>query len=1625
MAGLRLLGAALCQLQESSLVNAMKRLKSVFAVCGAHARSGQGVDFNAFAAQVESVRAGIFQRLLALAEKQDRSLRVADFKGMVQDFGSILSNVYETTQVFELGSLLSLQLTLPLSAHSAGVPEEDAADALAWMTAVMKSLLDQGSTAGGTLSSPAGLKEWVDDNQLWLFVLARGSGRTQRRLSQLFTLLLTRQVISPQELVASLQEAGALSQSPVPGSTRCAVQSELATAVAASGMADVFSQVLCAAFGFEILDQESVDLLVRAVQSCLASSITAGSGPTATGHVKRIVTHMFQYLRWAVHIEDAEVQRVALHIRQELVHALAPQLAVAAALPALSAEALALALGPPGDVPPSKARQSFNVLLDIALSFSRTGAAAIRHRSEQTVSQLTAAAVAELCKAMPSVGDEVYVDQSDAQVWITTLVDVLGCYLRLPGAQIDTQQVGTLWSRMIVRPVFGLSVTTVAMQYFKLALVAQAKASSALLAPLQLAHSPTPEVNLAYTSIFLPVTFDDDVKPPLPAAFFLPGLDRAPAAAPAGAATEQVAETLTAALHPLRADSSGGAGGALELAAADAGLRLPPISTTAPRLRLDQIQACAGQNIMLFGELTGYEVVERRLWDEFDAQGRVEDEEVMRQRDNAGRRCLKALEREEQALAAVGRTLPRPLAEAKEKFSKLCDHVQAASSGRLASEVVKWEDAMAKAEREFFKAREKFDKASVRARRCGPAGASGTNAMLLADEAAAELRDWRAAYRSANIQLVATVRMIAEAAQLGLVEALGVQGLGRALRAVGGGHGDPLLDRVVNHRSWTAAQEGEGDLPDDFDEESSAAHMPKSPPMRTIAKDGPAVQPAAPQQHESRTGKTFLQASSPSKPASDKLPGADVLAEAMARLKRRSSLDEYQDVTELPASVSKSRRVLSARRGGTQVALKVWSAQEAALCQRELNALLTLQEESCVVGLQALMEYRGATYLELTWCGGGTFEQWCELHPGVAGTAEVEATVKCLAICRQLLQALSYVHGCGAVHGDVSLGNVLLTAEHRPVLADFKRASLLTSGTPAGGALPAATNGYVPPELESSGGTGEPTAAGDVYAAGVSMAKAFLGLQLEVSRCPYDSRSKQRALPDDRVDSDVLDLLQLALAQEPASRPSASEAAMHRALEPLQLLRRRGLLPATAAPGTRGRLAAAAAPPSEALLQIADRLREEFKGRRVDEPMMFARNEVFMSLAKSRINEWPEDALLGEWRVLLNDEVGVDGGGIRREIMSLFFEQFEKSQLVRREGADLDNPGVQPTLFVDKRQEAGMSPQEWRQVWSSVGAMVLRAVVHFGNAPVLFSSIVFDCAFGRLVRLPPDDAADDDDDSLQGRVDRLGKERQSRGDDWARSELLDWLKRLRQTDRVKEESYRWLLAQRELEPSHPASSSSSSTVSGKRYRFPSDSLMTIEAMLEPLPFEFLRRHSHEGPDGAFTHSGAVYEWTLLWDVYLKYIGSDDRWVAYEAFAAGLTARGRRWDLWSPLTGEQAVAALEGVPLTPEVVIANLEFKPSYGYDVQIRFFCDVLQDFTAEELSMFLRYATGTARIPANRRYPNGQKLTIRFMPDHLDRLPSAHTCFWVVDVPPYESVDDMMVKLRQAIAAPQPFYLS
>lgn len=1555
---LGLFGRAICHFEEPVLVGAVRKLRQVAGRCGAQARREGSTSMSSLQDNIESFRSSLFARLREIAARSNRKLRVGNFKELVGELGGVLSSLYGTTQVFEMGCLLSMQLTTELACWCPGVPESDALEAVEWMASVLKNLLDQTSSSGA-LASPVAVREWLDDSGLWSTLLRRAGSRTQHHAHHLVAVLLTRRALAPCDLVGALASAGALSpalsSSLVPTPSRLAIQGALLAAVPSLGaeaILDLFGE-LCGALGFAHLSEEGIELLVRLTLRAFSAGYDP-VGPSLDSGLGRslALSHLLRYLQWGYRQVEPPEQLLEC-ARRALLHSLAPQPVLAPLLPALASEALALAAAPSVGAPDFCLGHCVRSLGMFAVDVASANAAAVGTNND-AAARLSEEATVKLCSVLPPINSSADPPFShlESQAWTESFVDALSCYLRLPSAHIATAQVGVLWGRFIMRPIYGLSITAAAMQYFKLAFLASSSAGVALLSPLNASPNQLPEVRLAYASIFSPASFQED-PPPLPMSFFFPEVTvpaqlQQPEADVVGAidlgglrdsgSPPRIPQVLRRSIssapdfdnpEAFFGDNVVVDEAAVEAAAEAANVEMPHTSANAPRLRLDRVQH--EQSATLFGELTVYDAIERRLWDEFDERGRVDDGEALRQRDAAARRCLAALDQEIDGAGYAQVELAPPLTEARAKFSALCKLIAGRAAELTGQELQEAEVAFAEAEEELVSASTTQRRAVMSSRRRG-----------MPPPPPAEVAAARTDLSRAHMVLIAALRRVAMRAQLGLVEVIGTEGLGRALRAAGKSHGDPLLENLQRHGRWAAAQ---------------AACDAKMPEMRGRPTVG----------------------LGPSLPA----PLEDSV------LARPDGLLGYTDLRELSQG-----RVLSARRQGAPVALKAHSEGRESSFQRELEALRTLQHPS-IVALQGAFRGGNSYYLELAWCAGGPLNAWCDQHPGIVGTEDVEAFVKCLGIFRQAWLAIAHIHSCGAVHGDISLENFLLTADHRPVLADFERCLLGGSGLSHWRGAPPPSPDYMAPELEDQGSESPvPTEAADIYAAGATMAKAFLGTSVMISSYPYHPTRGQRCLPDERTDVDLADLIQLALSLEPSGRPVANAAAAHRALDPAHFLRRRGLLGSS----SRGRAAA------EVLLSKAEHLFQEYRGRRVDEPLMFARDQVFDAISQSRVGEWSEEALLGEWRVMLSDESGVDGGGLRREVVSLFFEQFEQSSLVMRTGADA--PGMQPTLFIGDRQKADRSPQQWRQMWTAVGAMILRAVVHFGNAPVSFSSAVFDCAFGRIGKLPPDDT------ESMGMGESLLRLREQRGDEWARSELLDMLRRLRCADAQKEAGYRWMLAQRVSE-------------AAGTYVMTADAVDTIGAMLEQPSYQFLIYSSDKGIDGSISHDGAVMEWALLWDIYLKYLGGGDRWLAYEALVDGLTARGRCSELWAPLTGAQLADALEGAPLTPDAVVANLEFKPSYGYDTQIHSFRHVVESFSADELSMFLRFATGIGRLPANRRFPKGQKLTVRFMPDHLDRLPSAHTCFWVVDLPPYEDENDMAEKLRQAIAAPQPFALS
>ncbi|CAD7925247.1 unnamed protein product, partial [Amoebophrya sp. A25] len=254
------------------------------------------------------------------------------------------------------------------------------------------------------------------------------------------------------------------------------------------------------------------------------------------------------------------------------------------------------------------------------------------------------------------------------------------------------------------------------------------------------------------------------------------------------------------------------------------------------------------------------------------------------------------------------------------------------------------------------------------------------------------------------------------------------------------------------------------------------------------------------------------------------------------------------------------------------------------------------------------------------------------------------------------------------------------------------------------------------------------------------------------------------------------------------------------------------------------------------------RLREQYRYVCSKEPLLFQREKVFKQILSSKIHEWKEDILLGEWRTLLDGESGVDGGGLRREIFHLFFEQmfaesrgrFIVSSSSIDQEQDKDPTGEEEPkwdemhgCYIPKRPissstrsqksadgcsvEDPVCRLEWKNNWVAIGLMSLRCVIHCHQIPAPLSPFVWAATFGLAPRLPPDDVTPatgpsppfdssltDDARHTTARSNkaekaifaRIAQIRRGHGDAWARQHLNCFLALL--DDPEKERSYRWM-----------------------------------------------------------------------------------------------------------------------------------------------------------------------------------------------------------------------------------------
>jgi tRNA A-37 threonylcarbamoyl transferase component Bud32/tetratricopeptide (TPR) repeat protein len=182
------------------------------------------------------------------------------------------------------------------------------------------------------------------------------------------------------------------------------------------------------------------------------------------------------------------------------------------------------------------------------------------------------------------------------------------------------------------------------------------------------------------------------------------------------------------------------------------------------------------------------------------------------------------------------------------------------------------------------------------------------------------------------------------------------------------------------------------------------------------------------------------------------------------------------------------------------------SAEEARRFRAEAEAAARLQHPN-VVQIHEVGEHQGHPYLALEFVEGGSLAdrlRGVPLPPRAA--AELVET---------LARAVQAAHEKGVVHRDLKPGNVLLTADGTPKVADFglaKRLDATSAATQSGAVL--GTPAYMAPE-QAGGKAREVGPAADVWALGALLYECLTGRPPFQGRTPTDTLL--RVLSDEPV----------------------------------------------------------------------------------------------------------------------------------------------------------------------------------------------------------------------------------------------------------------------------------------------------------------------------------------------------------------------------------------------------------------------------------------------------------------------------------------------------------------------------
>ena len=105
-----------------------------------------------------------------------------------------------------------------------------------------------------------------------------------------------------------------------------------------------------------------------------------------------------------------------------------------------------------------------------------------------------------------------------------------------------------------------------------------------------------------------------------------------------------------------------------------------------------------------------------------------------------------------------------------------------------------------------------------------------------------------------------------------------------------------------------------------------------------------------------------------------------------------------------------------------------------------------------------------------------------------------------------------------------------------------------------------------------------------------------------------------------------------------------------------------------------------------------------------------------------------------------------------------------------------------------------------------------------------------------------------------------------------------------------------------------------------------------------------------------------------------------------------------------------------VEIDLEVLKRHTEYRGYHVKNSTIRYFWKVLESFSHEQRSLFIRFAWGRSRLPRGAQWSHHLTITRLNSRNGQNSLPVAHTCFFEVELPPYKSEEVMRKRLLTTI---------